>query len=112
MAKVWMPVEDGEITTFLVVDDNGKILGVYAGDDYTDWYATEELPDNIRLCRQVEAAPLTQQQREALKIVVGEAEASLNMRAELGDYVTPEAEAEALDVVRAMLGDQETQDES
>lgn len=63
MAKVWMPVEDGEITTFLVVDDNGKTLGVFAGDDYTDWYATADLPDEIRLCRQVEAAPLTQQQQ-------------------------------------------------
>jgi predicted transcriptional regulator len=47
----WEPVEDGEISSFAYVDNGGKLIGVYAGDDYTDWYATEDLPDNIRLCR-------------------------------------------------------------
>ena len=55
MTKRWEPVEDGEATSFTYVDNGGKLLGVFAGDDYTDWYAMDELPDNIRLCRQVEA---------------------------------------------------------
>lgn len=55
MSKRWEPVEDGEATSFTYVDNGGKLLGVFAGDDYTDWYAMDELPDNIRLCRQVEA---------------------------------------------------------
>lgn len=48
--QVWKPVEDGEVTSFAYVDNGGKLLGVFAGDDYTDWYATEDLPDDIRLC--------------------------------------------------------------
>ena len=47
----WEVVPDGEVSSFMYVDNGGKLLGVYAGDDYTDWYATEDLPDHIRLCR-------------------------------------------------------------
>lgn len=47
----WEPLPDGEVSSFMYVDNGGKLLGVYAGDDYTDWYATEDLPDDIRLCR-------------------------------------------------------------
>lgn len=51
----WEPVEDGEIGSFMYVDNGGKLIGVFAGDDYTDWYATDELPDDIRLCRRTTA---------------------------------------------------------
>ena len=52
---VWMPLEDGEYDSFVYVDNGGKLLGVFAGDDYTDWYATHDLPDDIRLCRAMPA---------------------------------------------------------
>lgn len=48
---VWEPIEDGEVSSFMYVDNGGKLIGVFAGDDYTDWYATEDLPDHIRLCQ-------------------------------------------------------------
>ena len=57
LAQRWQPLPDGEITSFTYVDNGGKLLGVYAGDDYTDWYATEDLPDDIRLCRLVTQEP-------------------------------------------------------
>jgi len=57
LAQTWQPLPDGEITSFTYVDNGGKLLGVYAGDDYTDWYATEDLPDDIRLCRLVTQEP-------------------------------------------------------
>ena len=50
LAQTWQPLPDGEVTSFAYVDNGGKVLGVYAGDDYTDWYATEDLPDDVRLC--------------------------------------------------------------
>lgn len=48
---VWTPVEDGQVTSFLHIENDGSHVAVFAGDDYTDWYATEDLPDDIRLCR-------------------------------------------------------------
>jgi len=56
LAQTWQPLPDGEVSSFIYIDNGGKLLGVFAGDDYTDWYATEDLPDNIRLCRLVERA--------------------------------------------------------
>lgn len=49
----WEPLPDGEYDSFMYVDNGGKLLGIFAGDDYSDWYATHDLPDNIRLCRRV-----------------------------------------------------------
>jgi len=56
LAQTWQPLPDGEVGSFTYIDNGGKSLGVYAGNDYTDWYATDDLPDNIRLCRLVERA--------------------------------------------------------
>jgi Lar family restriction alleviation protein len=67
-AKRWVPVEDGEISSFMYVDNGGKLLGVFAGDDYSDWYATEDLPDHIRLCvdSQYTTTPTGQQGSEVI----------------------------------------------
>lgn len=50
-ASEWQPLPDGEVGPFTYVDNGGKLLGVFAGDDYSDWYATDDLPDDIRLCQ-------------------------------------------------------------
>lgn len=70
----WQPLPDGEVTAFSYVDNGGKLLSVFAGDDYSDWYATEELPDDIRLCR-LQAQPLPQPPmpddvREAIEVAL------------------------------------------
>ena len=46
----WQPIEDGNISSFMYVDNGGKLVGIYGGDDTNDWYATEDLPDGIRVC--------------------------------------------------------------
>lgn len=52
-AGEWRPVGDGEVSSFMYVDNGGKLLGVYAGNEYSDWYATEDLPNHIRLCEYI-----------------------------------------------------------
>ena len=56
LSQTWQPLPDGEVSSFMYIDNGGKLLGVYAGSEYSDWYATEDLPDDVRLCRLVERA--------------------------------------------------------
>lgn len=56
VAQEWEPVADGDITSFLSIQDGGETIGVFAGEEYSDWYATEHLPDDVRLCRRTPAA--------------------------------------------------------
>ena len=51
MSKIWKPVEDGDLHSFLAVQDNGETVAVFVNDDYG--YAEESLPDDLRLCRLV-----------------------------------------------------------
>lgn len=55
-ASQWQPVDDGDITSFLSIQDGGETIGVFVGEEYSDWYATEHLPTNVRLCRRTPAA--------------------------------------------------------
>lgn len=48
----WQPVEDGDLHSFLAVQDNGETIAVFVNDDYG--YAEEALPDNVRVCRLVQ----------------------------------------------------------
>ena len=53
-APQWMPVEeDGEISTWVSVEDKGRHIAVYVDDDR---YAEETLPDGYAICR-LTAAP-------------------------------------------------------
>lgn len=46
----WIPVDDGDINTWVSAENNGRHIGVYVDDDR---YAEEDLPEGYALCRLV-----------------------------------------------------------
>lgn len=51
MGKVWMPVEDGAITSFIRIENNGQWIKVYPPSNFNDYPEIARLPDDLRLCR-------------------------------------------------------------
>lgn len=56
-AAEWEPVEDGDINSWVSVEDNGRHIAVYVNDDR---YAEETLPEGYAVCRRRLMRPRTE----------------------------------------------------